>query len=80
MIQDSLLTRLSLCQQRARADGEIRKYVFQHGAAVCVSEGKPDEQEVESPVASVTSCGGPGWKGDPWEMGLITVISIISAV
>lgn len=47
---------------------------------MCVSEGKPDEREDESPVASVTSCGGPGCRGDPWETGLITAISIIRAI
>jgi len=41
---------------------------------VCAEE---QEQEDGSPVGSVTSCVGQGQRVDPWEMVIITAISMI---
>lgn len=58
--------------------GSLRKCVvlLNAGAVGCVC-AEEQEQEDGSPVASVTSCGGQGQRVDPWEMVIITAISMI---
>lgn len=57
--------------------GSLRKCVgILNGEVGCVC-AEEQEQEDGSPVASVTSCGGQSQRVDPWEMAIITAISMI---